>query len=132
MCDIEGEFELKYLCLCYYNTKTYAELSPAQVEAIGPECQPHDEALIASGKKILVGSITDPASRKCIRPIEGIPSVSNGSFHQSDEQVGAFFIVEAESLDDAVEIASLHPSGRLGKFFGGGIEVSLCEHYEPT
>ncbi len=123
---------MKYLCLCYYNTKTYAELTPVQIEAIGPECKPHDAALTASGKKILVGSISDPTTWKCIRPVDGKPSVSNGSFRQSDEQAGAFFIIEAESLDDAVEIASLHPSAHLGKFFGGGIEVSLCEHYEPS
>jgi hypothetical protein len=40
-----------------------------------------------------------------------------------DEPLGAFFIIGAEDMNEAVEVASKHPGAHLGKYFGGGIEV---------
>jgi hypothetical protein len=39
------------------------------------------------------------------------------------EPVGAFFMVEARDMDDAIEVASKHPGAHLGEYLGGGIEV---------
>ena len=78
----------------------------------------------------LVGSHSGPNAWKSIRPVDGKPFVTDGPFRACNEQVGAFFVVVADNIEEAVEIASLHPSARLGHFFGGGIEVLPCESYE--
>ncbi len=121
---------MKYMCFCYYDTKKFAGLTPEEMEGIPDACRPHDEALNASGKKVLLGSMTDPEMWKSIRPVDGKPSVTDGPLITMDEQVGAFFVVEAESIDEAVQIASLHPGAHLGQYFGGGIEVCPCELFE--
>ena len=121
---------MKYMCFCYYDPQKVANLSPAEMEAIPGECGPHDEALNNSGKKVVLGCFTEPETWRSIRPVDGKPSVTEGTFLSTQEQVGVFFVVEAESIDEAVEIASLHPGAHLGKFFGGGIEVRPCELYE--
>ena len=121
---------LKYLCLCYYEPEKVANLTPAEGEAIPAACKPHDDALKASGKMELVGSHAEPNAWKSIRPVDGKPVITDGPFHASNEQAGAFFVVEADSIEAAVEIASMHPSARLGHLFGGGIEVLPCESYE--
>jgi hypothetical protein len=58
------------------------------------------------------------------------PTVSDAPFSGAQEQVGAFFVVEADNVDEATRIASLHPGAHLGKYFGGGIEVRACEMFE--
>ena len=73
---------------------------------------------------------TEPETWKTILPVGGKPSVQDGPLQTRREQVGVFFVVEAENVDEAVEIASLHPGAHLGKFFGGGIEVRPCELFE--
>jgi hypothetical protein len=56
--------------------------------------------------------------------------VGRGPYASTPEPFGAFFILEAETIEKAIEIASLHPGAHLGRYFGGGIEVRACDHYE--
>ena len=114
---------MKYLCLCYYDHKKFDALSKSDMEAVERACRPHDEALRNSGRLMLVGSLACPAASRTLRPDSGGPSVSGGAFAPTDEPLGAFFIIEAENTEEAVEIASMHPGAHLGEYFGGGIEV---------
>jgi hypothetical protein len=109
--------------LCYYDQKKFDALSKSDLEAVGPACRPHDEALRNSGRLILVGSLALPPSSRTVRPVNGRPSVTDGPYADTNEPLGAFFMIEAENMDDAVEVASKHPGAHLGKYFGGGIEV---------
>jgi hypothetical protein len=114
---------MRYLCLCYYDQKRFDALSKSDLEAIGPACRPHDEALRDSGRLILVGSLALPPSSRTLRPGSGRPSVTDGPYAKTDEPLGAFFIIEADDMAEAVEVASKHPGAHLGRYFGGGIEV---------
>jgi hypothetical protein len=114
---------MRYLCLCYYDQKKFDALSKSDLEAIRPACRPHDQALRDSGRLVLVGSLALPPSSRTVRPANGRPSISDGPYAATDEPLGAFFIIEAEDMDEAVEVASKHPGAHLGKYFGGGIEV---------
>jgi hypothetical protein len=49
--------------------------------------------------------------------------VTQGSFIPSEFQLGSVFIVEADSMEEAIEVASLHPAARLGEEYGFGIEI---------
>jgi hypothetical protein len=109
--------------LCYYDQKKFDALSKSDLEAVGPACRPHDEALRNSGRLILVGSLALPPSSRTVRPANGRPSVTDGPYADTNEPLGAFFMIEAENMDDAVEVASKHPGAHLGEYFGGGIEV---------
>ena len=80
---------MKYLCLCYYDQKKFDALSEREMEAVGPACRPHDAALRASGRLILVGSLALPAASRALRPGNGGPSVSDGPFAPTDEPLGA-------------------------------------------
>src|SRR5579871_4860024 len=121
---------MKYMCFGYYDTIQFSNLTPAAIEAIPDACKPHDDALNASGKKVFLGCLTEPETWRSIRPGDEKPAITEGAFQANREQVGVFFIIEAETIDEAVQIASLHPSAHLGKYFGGGIEVCPCELFE--
>jgi hypothetical protein len=122
---------MKYLCLCHYEPARFAALTPEQLAAIPGLCAPHDAALHASGHLVAVGSLAEAADFAVIRPNDGgAPTVTRGPIADTTEPFGAFFVVEAGSLDEAIAIASLHPSANLGRYFGGGIEVRPCASYE--
>jgi hypothetical protein len=40
--------------------------------------------------------------------------VADGPFAETKEQIGGFFIVECEDLDEAIEVAALMPIARYG------------------
>jgi len=43
-----------------------------------------------------------------------MPSSRAGPFAETKEQLGGYYLVECESLDDAIEAAARIPSARLG------------------
>jgi hypothetical protein len=121
---------MKYLCLGYYDQEKFNALPNEELEAIVKKCRSHDAALLATGKVMLVGSLSMPQYWKSIRPGGEKPAVTDGPFTEAKELVGAFFIVDAKNLNEAVEIASKHPAAHLGAHVGWGIDVRACEFFE--
>jgi hypothetical protein len=117
---------MKYLCLGYYDPETFDTLSEAEREAIATECRPHDEALRGSGRLVAVASLQHRTAAT-LRPKNGKTSVIDGPFAEAKEVIGSFFIIEAEDLDEAVRVASLHPAANWGEHLGFAIEVRPIE-----
>ncbi len=46
------------------------------------------------------------------------------------EQVGAFLIVDAKGMDEAVSVAMKHPGPHITEYLGGGLEIRCCDFYE--
>ena len=121
---------MKYLCLGYYDQEKFNALPNEELEAIVKKCRRHDAALLATGKVMLIGSLSMPQYWKSIRPGGETPMITDGPFSEAKELVGAFFIVDAKNLNEAVEIASRHPAAHLGAHIGWGIDVRACEFFE--
>jgi hypothetical protein len=124
------ESAVKYLCLGYYDQEKFNALPSEDVQELVKKCRSHDQALLNTGRVSIIGSLSLPEHWKSIRPGSGTPSVTDGPFTEAKEIVGAFFIVDALNLAEAVEIASKHPAARLGADVGWGIEVRACEFFE--
>jgi hypothetical protein len=121
---------MKFLCLAYYDEKRFDALPKDEVDALVRNCRAHDEALHRSGRLIAVASLGPTRATKSVRPEQGKALVTDGPFAETKEQIGAFFIIEARDLNEATEIASLHPAARLGGNVGWGIEVRPIDHFE--
>ncbi|MGD8281788.1 MAG: YciI family protein, partial [Gemmatimonadota bacterium] len=111
-----------YLGLGYYDPEAYDKLSVAERQTLGERCRPHDEKFGATGKVRDVGSL-DHGTWAHIRPTESGPSVTDGPFAEAKEVVGSYFIIEADSFEEAVEILSLHPASQIGWEVGFSMEV---------
>lgn len=117
---------MRYLCLGYYDPAAFDELSESERLAVARECAPHDEELRASGRLLSVASLAHGA-HVTIRPSESGTSVTDGPYAEAKEMVGSFFIIEADDMDDAVRVASLHPAARVRPDLGFAIEVRPIE-----
>lgn len=121
---------MKYFCLAYYDEKKFEALPKAELEALVAECRSHDEALRESGHLLAVGSLGPTSATASLRPRNGQTSITDGPFAETKEQVGAFFLLEARDLNEAIRVASKHPAARLGERVGWGIEVRPIETFE--
>jgi hypothetical protein len=121
---------MKYLCLAYYDVPKLNALSPDEMKALESQCPQHDEQLRATGKVLMQGSLGMPESGASIRPRGGKPSTTDGPFIETHEQIGGMFILEADSLAEALAIAGKHPAARIGEKVGWGIEVRPIEFLE--
>ncbi|SEJ63188.1 YciI family protein [Demequina mangrovi] len=62
--------------------------------------------LRAEGRWVLAAGIEDPAGATTIDDRDGAGEVSPGPFVRTSEHVAGFWIVEAESRDDALALAA--------------------------
>ena len=121
---------MKFLCLAFYDDRKFAALAPDAVKALVSQCPAHDAALRASGRLVVQASLGPQDQTRTIRPQNGKPSFTDAPFAETKEQVGGFFIIDAEDADDALRIAALHPAALIGEQVGWGIEVRPIEHFK--
>ena len=60
---------------------------------------------------------------------DGGTTVTDGPYAEAKEVVGSFFVIEADDMEDAVRVASLHPAARWGRHLGFGVEVLPIEYW---
>ncbi len=119
---------MKYLLLAYGNEDKFNQLSKSDLAALGEKCQAFDAELKATGK--LVGSASLDWGSKAMRLRSGKLTVTDGPFVDTKEVVGGFVLLEADTFEEAVRLASLHPAARIGEELGWGIELRPLGHCE--
>lgn len=118
---------MKYLGLAYYSPEKFAAMAPADVAALVSRCPALDEKMRATGKVLVSASLGDPGDWSTLRPRGGRTHVSDGPYTESKELVGGLFIIEADSRDEALHIASMHPAATLGEEGGWAVELVPME-----
>ena len=98
-------------------------MAPDDVKALVSQCPPLDERMRATGKVLVSASLGDLESWRTLRPRNGKTHVTDGPYIESKEVVGDLFIIEADSDDEALRIASMHPAAALGEEGGWAVEL---------
>lgn len=103
---------MKYLCAGYFDQEKMDALSKAQIDAFMSECPPFMEEFYNSGKVSLVAG-TDSEARG-LRRVNGEVKVTSGPVGGGHETIGCVFLVEARDIEEAMCVALLHPTTRIG------------------
>jgi hypothetical protein len=70
--------------------------------------------LQARGKRVIGDQLAPPQRARTVRMRDDRAAVTDGPFVETKEAVGGFDLIEAEDIDEAVEIASRHPVAAFG------------------
>ncbi len=114
---------MKFLCLGYLDIDNFDAAPEEEKSEILKACFAQCKDFRATGQVVEEEGLESPQIAKCIRSKNGRTTVTDGPFIETKEQLGSFFIIEAENIDDAVRVASLHPAAIFGEKYGFGIEV---------
>jgi hypothetical protein len=114
---------MRYMLLIYADQTRYMPTTQEETEA-------EMAAYFAFGEqfkdKILAGEGLMPFNAATtVRLREGKTLVTDGPFAETKEQLGGFYIVKCENLDEAIEIAAHIPSATIGS-----IEVRPVVEFE--
>lgn len=112
---------MRFLLLAYGNQEACEALSEEEMRALGERCMAFDEELQATGKVVSADSLEWEAASLRLRG--GKLAVTDGPFLDTKDLVGGVLVIEAEDLDEAIRVASLHPAARIGEELGWGIEL---------
>jgi hypothetical protein len=108
---------MKYLLQIYAGAATteFAQLSAHEQEAIVGEY-----LAIGQSPAVIGGEQLQPVeTATTVRVQNGETLLTDGPFVDAKEHLGGFYLVEADDLDAALEIAARIPAARMG----GAIEV---------
>ncbi|QGJ68857.1 Dehydrogenase [Planctomycetales bacterium 10988] len=70
--------------------------------------------LAAKGQYLSAAPLHPPKEAICVRVRNGQRLVTDGPFSETKEQLGGYFLIEVENLDQAMEIAASVPGTRRG------------------
>ena len=98
---------MKYLCMVYGEEAAMATVADG-------ECIAWGDTLRKSGRYLAAEALQPVRTAKTVRVRNGKTSITDGPFAETKEILAGFYLVDAGSLDEALEIASKIPPARIG------------------
>lgn len=98
---------MKYLCLVYGEE---SKISAMDDDA----CMAYDAAMRASGQCIASEALQSVRTATTVRVRNGKLAITDGPFAETKEQLAGFYLIEAQDLDEAIQIAVKIPPAQVG------------------
>ena len=116
---------MKYLCTIYGDESQMDSATPEQISEVMAAYGAFGEE---AGDVILGGEGLQPTSTATtVRVRDGERMLTDGPFAETKEQLGGYYLLECNSLDEAIEWAAKIPGARFGS-----VEVRPVMNYEGT
>jgi hypothetical protein len=102
---------MKYMMLVYFTEK---ELSESEQERCYEESIQLTHDLNRKGQFLDAGPLRPVATATSVRIREGKRLVTDGPFAETREQLGGYYLIDVENLDEAIDVAARIPGARHG------------------
>lgn len=106
---------MKYMLLVYDDPAEWTDVTEEEMKGLYAEY-----AAVSNDPATVGGAQLQPVTTaKTVRINGGDTLATDGPFAETKEHLGGYYLVEADSIDDAVALAARIPSARMG----GSVEV---------
>lgn len=105
---------MQYLLLIYHSEDEWTRRSAAEQEAVYREYRELIQDLRKTGHLIRGDQLKPAASAATVRLRNGDAVTTDGPFAETKEQLGGYFLVQVNTLEEALGIAKRIPSARIG------------------
>ena len=102
---------MKYMLLIYANEQVWTDSERQQCYQDSTQLA---HQLKSRGQYLAANPLQSVSTATTVRVREGERLVADGPFAETREQLGGYFLVEAENLDAAIDIAGQIPGARKG------------------
>jgi hypothetical protein len=109
---IHGGAFVKYMLLIYLDEQN----GPNDVQRVQcyAESAQFAQELHAAGQFLAAAPLHPTATATSVRLHDGRHIVTDGPFAETREQLGGYFLIDVNNLDEAISVASRIPAGRWG------------------
>ena len=105
---------MQYLLLIYDEEKNWETMAEAERNGLFGEYGAYTGELQASGQMLGGNALLPTSTATTVRVRDGEQVVTDGPFAETKEQLGGYYLIEAESVDGALEWAAKIPGARWG------------------
>ena len=109
---------MKFMCLVYNDDAMLEAMPEAEFWAFSDAHVAVDEELKRSGHSLAAEALQPAKTARTVRVRGGMRHVTDGPYTEAKEVVGGIYLLEAEDMDEAIELAARIPSASVT-----GIEV---------
>ena len=106
---------MKYLCLIYLDEEQMGALPAGEMNRLNKGHLALNDKLRQSGHFIEAEALEPSRAAKTVRVRNGVVHVTDGPFTETKELVAGFYLIEAQSEAEAIEIATRFPSAPLAR-----------------
>jgi hypothetical protein len=118
---------MKYLLTLYHDESRVADRSPEQMRETMQQWDAYTNAVSEAGVHLGGEGLQPSATATTVKIQEsGEPIVSDGPFAETKEQLGGFYLLDCENLDDALAWAKRIPMP------GGTVELRPVMDYDAV
>jgi len=105
---------MQYLLMIYEDESQRAQRTPEDMQAILAGYTTFTKELQEAGKMIAGDALDSVSTATTVRVRDGKTLTVDGPFAETKEQLGGYYLVEADDLDDALAIAAKIPTAKTG------------------
>jgi hypothetical protein len=98
---------MKYLCLVYLDESRMGEVADS-------ECKANGDELRRTGHHLAAEALQSVHTATTVRVRNGRMTVTDGPFAETKEQLAGFYLVDANDLNEAIQLAARIPPARVG------------------
>ena len=104
---------MKYMLMIYDNPDSRGIFFGEAGEGIRAEMEALMRELTDSGELLYTEGLADPSNSRTVRLRGGVPVVTDGPLAEAKEHFGGYLVLDCESADRAVEVATRWPKAVL-------------------
>ena len=112
-----------YLLLLRGGNSFFGAMTPEQVQATVGQYRAWGQKIRESGRMVGSNKLEDDSGRVLEANGSGKPKVTDGPYAETKDVVGGYYLIQADSFEDAVEIAQGCPHVQFGTIEIRRIEV---------
>ena len=105
---------MKYMLLIYHEEQAWNKLSENERQQIYGEYRELREQITSNGQYLDGSQLHPTAAATSVQVRNGKELMTDGPFAETHEQLGGYFLIDVQNLDEATSIAARIPSARLG------------------
>jgi hypothetical protein len=105
---------MKYMLLCYDDEAAWEKAGTTVHRQAIEEAVQLTHEMNARGQYLLASPLHPVSTATSVRVRDGKRLVTDGPFAETHEQLGGFYLIDVDNLDEAIRIAERHPGARLG------------------
>ena len=105
---------MKFMLIVHHDEIAFEKITKETRQQMLAESIELTHQLHAAGQYIHASPLQPAATAVMVRVRTGKPTVTDGPFIETREQIAGYFLVNAQDLDEAISIASRVPGTRIG------------------